>query len=295
MLPENALNWIAASLAARSELLRLSGLLHSVLEQNLSVETACEFKLTFEVKLSAAVPGIARALHLQSQEEARRFLRWLQVCMIGLYQMAFPTPVTRAAMAGEPRLAHMVNNAGYGMFGPLEAASRAQIQRQYDVNLFGLIECVQAIAPHFRANRTSVLINVSSIGGLMTVPGYSIYNSSKFAVEGLTEGLWYELGSFGIKVKLIEPGAIETNFSGRSMDMLDISEQPDYASFMGRLKAGRAKLIKNPGAPTLVAGHHLCRCKRSERPPSLPSRSRRQADVALTPLARVSRADAGSP
>ncbi len=116
------------------------------------------------------------------------------------------------------------------------------------------MECVQAIAPHFRANRAGVLINVSSIGGLMTVPGYSVYNSSKFAVEGLSEGLWYELGLFGIKVKLIEPGAIKTNFGGRSMEMLDISEQPDYASFMERLKAGRAKLIKNPGAPTLVAG-----------------------------------------
>ncbi len=72
-----------------------------------------------------------------------------------------------------------VNNAGYGVFGPVEAASHAQIQRQYDVNVFGLIDCVKAIAPHFRANRGGVLINVTSIGGLMTAPGYSIYNSSK--------------------------------------------------------------------------------------------------------------------
>jgi len=146
-----------------------------------------------------------------------------------------------------------VNNAGYGAYGPVEAASREQIQRQYDVNVFGLIECVQAIAPHFRANRAGVLINVTSIGGLMTAPGYSVYNSSKFAVEGLSEGLWYELGSFGIKVKVIEPGVTSTDFGGRSMDMLDYSSMPDYADVMEKINVGRARLIKKRSAPELIA------------------------------------------
>ena len=138
-------------------------------------------------------------------------------------------------------------------YGPVEAASRAQIQRQYDVNVFGLIECVKAIAPHFRANRAGVLINVASIGGLMTVPGFSIYNSSKFAVEGLSEGLWFELGAFGIKVKIIEPGAIKTDFGGRSMDVFSLSNLPEYESLMDKVKAGRARFTKNPSAPDLVA------------------------------------------
>lgn len=146
-----------------------------------------------------------------------------------------------------------MNNAGYGAYGPVEAASREQIQRQYDVNVFGLIECVQAIAPHFRANRAGVLINVTSIGGLMTAPGYSVYNSSKFAVEGLSEGLWYELGSFGIKVKVIEPGVTSTDFGGRSMDMLDYSSMPDYADVMEKINVGRARLIKKRSAPELIA------------------------------------------
>jgi NAD(P)-dependent dehydrogenase (short-subunit alcohol dehydrogenase family) len=146
-----------------------------------------------------------------------------------------------------------LNNAGYGAFGPVEAGSRDQIQRQYDVNVFGLIECVQAIAPHFRANKAGVLINVSSIGGLMTIPGYGVYNSSKFAVEGLSEGLWYELGTFGIKVKLIEPGAIATEFGGRSMDAWDISNLPDYAGLMDKIKTTRARFVKDASAPELVA------------------------------------------
>lgn len=146
-----------------------------------------------------------------------------------------------------------LNNAGYGAFGPVEAGSREQIQRQFDVNVFGLIACVQAVAPHFRANRSGVLINVSSIGGLLTVPGFSVYNASKFAVESLSEGLWYELGRFGIKVKLIEPGAIRTDFGGRSMDAWDISSLPDYAGFMDKVKATRARFVKGSSAPDLVA------------------------------------------
>jgi NAD(P)-dependent dehydrogenase (short-subunit alcohol dehydrogenase family) len=163
----------------------------------------------------------------------------------------------RAAVAASinafGRIDVWLNNAGYGAFGPLEAGTREQIQRQFDVNLFGLVACVQAIAPHFRANKAGVLINVSSIGGLMTVPSYSVYNASKFAVEGLSEGLWYELGGFGVKVKLIEPGAIKTDFGGRSMDAWDISKWPDYSNFMDKVKVARANFVKNSSAPELVA------------------------------------------
>jgi NAD(P)-dependent dehydrogenase (short-subunit alcohol dehydrogenase family) len=159
-----------------------------------------------------------------------------------------------AAIAAFGKIDVWLNNAGYGAFGPVEAGTREQVQRQFDVNFFGLIECVKAIAPHFRANRAGVLINVSSIGGLMTVPGYGVYNASKFAVEGLSEGLWYELGTFGIKVKLIEPGAIKTDFGGRSMDAWDISNLPDYAGFMEKVKATRARFTKNSSTPELVAG-----------------------------------------
>jgi NAD(P)-dependent dehydrogenase (short-subunit alcohol dehydrogenase family) len=159
-----------------------------------------------------------------------------------------------AATAAFGKIDVWVNNAGYGAFGPVEAGTREQVQRQFDVNFFGLIECVQAIAPHFRSNKAGVLINVSSIGGLMTLPGYGVYNASKFAVEGLSEGLWYELGIFGVKVKWIEPGAIHTDFGGRSMDAWDISNLPDYANFMEKVKATRARFTKNSSTPELVAG-----------------------------------------
>ncbi len=177
----------------------------------------------------------------------------LKLVKLDVEDSASVTKAISEALAVFKKVDVWVNNAGYGAYGPVEAASREQITRQYNVNVFGLIECVQAIAPHFRANRAGVLINVTSIGGLITAPGYSVYNSSKFAVEGLSEGLWYELGSFGIRVKVVEPGVTSTNFGGRSMDVLDYLHLPDYVSVMEKINAGRARLIKKRSAPELVA------------------------------------------
>jgi NAD(P)-dependent dehydrogenase (short-subunit alcohol dehydrogenase family) len=164
-----------------------------------------------------------------------------------------PRAATAKAIQAFGRIDVWLNNAGYGAFGPVEAGSREQIERQFDVNVFGLIACVQAVAPHFRANRAGVLINVSSIGGLMTLPSFAVYNASKFAVEGLSEGLWYELGALGIKVKVVEPGAIATDFGGRSLDAWDISALPDYAAFMDKATRTRDGYVKNSSPPERVA------------------------------------------
>ena len=164
-----------------------------------------------------------------------------------------PKAAVAEAIKAFGRIDVWLNNAGYGAFGPVEAGTRKQIERQFDVNVFGLIACVQAIAPHFREQKAGVLINISSIGGIMTVPAYAVYNATKFAVEGLSEGLWYELGTFGIRVKVIEPGAIKTDFGGRSQDAWDVSRVPDYAPFMDKVKAARARYVQNSSTPELVA------------------------------------------
>ena len=164
-----------------------------------------------------------------------------------------PRAAAAKALQAFGRIDVWLNNAGYGAFGPVEAGTREQIKRQFDVNVFGLIACVQAAAPHFRANRAGVLVNVSSIGGLMTMPSLAVYNASKFAVEGLSEGLWYELGAFGIKVKVVEPGRIATDFGGRSLDAWDASALPDYAAFMEKVKRTRQSYVKNSSSPERVA------------------------------------------
>lgn len=158
-----------------------------------------------------------------------------------------------AAIAAFGRIDVWINNAGYGTFGPVEAASQEQVQRQYEVNVFGMIHCVKAVVPHFRAHRAGVIVNVGSTGGLMAFPAYTLYNSTKFAVEGLSEGLWHELGRFGIRVKLVEPGLTRTDFGRRSMDVLDHSALPAYAPMMAAIDAVRRKNVPRASPPELVA------------------------------------------
>lgn len=131
----------------------------------------------------------------------------------------------------------LLNNAGYGSAGPLEAASDEQIRRQFDVNLFGLIDVIRAALPQFRAQQKGLIINISSIGGLITLPLFSLYHASKWAVEGLTESLQYELNPLGIQLKIVEPGGVDTDFAGRSMDMFDASEHPEYQPTLDKLLA----------------------------------------------------------
>lgn len=111
----------------------------------------------------------------------------------------------------------LVNNAGYGALGALEAASENEVRRQMEVNLFGLIAVTKSVLPHMRARRSGVIVNVSSMGGKIPFPFSSLYNATKFAVEGLTESLQFELNPLGITTKIIEPGGYRTDFAGRSM------------------------------------------------------------------------------
>lgn len=122
----------------------------------------------------------------------------------------------------------LLNNAGYCAFGAFEAASEDQMKRQYEVNVFGVMRTTQAILPHFREWQAGRIINVSSIGGQIANPFLSLYQSSKFAIEGFSESLFYELAPHNIEVKLIEPGNIETNFTGRSLVVLEKEELKDY-------------------------------------------------------------------
>tara|TARA_R110002050_G_scaffold289369_1_gene441971 strand:- start:2501 stop:3313 length:813 start_codon:yes stop_codon:yes gene_type:complete len=112
----------------------------------------------------------------------------------------------------------IVNNAGYGAYGPLEIFPRENIIRQFNTNVIGLMDVTKAIIPHFRKNKDGVIVNISSIGGQMTFALGSLYHGTKFAVEGISESLHYEMKEIGVKVKILEPGFIATDFGGRSFD-----------------------------------------------------------------------------
>ena len=131
----------------------------------------------------------------------------------------------------------VLNNAGYGLMGTFEAATPEQIQHQFATNVFGLMSVTRAFLPQFRANNAGLFINVSSIGGLITFPFISLYHSSKWAVEGFSESLSYELGELGIQVKIIEPGGVATDFGGRSMSFASQEGLTDYDESMGKFQA----------------------------------------------------------
>jgi NAD(P)-dependent dehydrogenase (short-subunit alcohol dehydrogenase family) len=139
----------------------------------------------------------------------------------------------------------LVNNAGYGQYGLFEALSREDIQAQFDVNVFGVMDVTRAVLPHFRARKSGVVVNVSSGAGLFTLPMISLYCASKFALEGFSEALSYELLSQGIGVKLVIPhgGVTSTRFNARSMESHVKDETlSDYDGFVERTGTAFAAL-----------------------------------------------------
>lgn len=117
------------------------------------------------------------------------------------------------------RIDAVVNNAGYGLVGAFEASTHEQIEKQFQTNVFGLMNVCREILPYFRAEKRGLIVNVASMGGRITFPLYSLYHATKWAVEGFSESLQYELEQFNIRVKIIEPGPIKTDFYDRSMDL----------------------------------------------------------------------------
>ncbi len=122
----------------------------------------------------------------------------------------------------------LVNNAGHGSLCVLETATEPEIRQQFDVNVFGVIDVTKAALPVMRKQRSGIIINVSSIGGRLTFPFSSLYHSTKFAIEGLTESLQYELNPLGIRLKIVEPGGYKTEFTGRSMSWFNADGLQDY-------------------------------------------------------------------
>lgn len=147
----------------------------------------------------------------------------------------------------------LVNNAGYGAYGPLEVFERADIIRQFNTNVIGLLDVTKAVLPHFRTNKDGIIINISSMGGRLTFPFGALYHGTKFAVEGISESLSYELAPFGVQVKIVEPGATVTDFAGRSFDFRNDESIEEYQGLMGTLMKMLGDLGENSFPASMVA------------------------------------------
>ncbi len=169
--------------------------------------------------------------------------------------------------AGVGAIDVLVNNAGYGHEGTLEESSLDEVRRQFEVNVFGAVAVAKAVLPFMRARRRGHILNITSMGGIVTFPGLGIYHGSKFALEGLSEALGKEVASFGIRVTAVEPGGFRTDWAGRSMVRAPQSIA-DYAPVLGPMREARlARSGKQAGDP-VKAARAMLRIVEAPTPPA---------------------------
>jgi len=155
-------------------------------------------------------------------------------------------------MKDSNRIDVLVNNAGYGQFGCLEDVSIDEFRKQFETNLFSIVRIIQEVAPIMRKQGSGIIVNISSLAGRMGLPGSPAYISSKFALEGLTECLRYELGMFGVKTTLIEPGVVKTNFF-KSMRIPESKKDPKYKQITEKMLSGLKMMVEMGTPPSQVA------------------------------------------
>jgi NAD(P)-dependent dehydrogenase (short-subunit alcohol dehydrogenase family) len=158
----------------------------------------------------------------------------------------------KKVVAKDGRLDVLVNNAGYGQFGCTEDVSVDEFRKQFETNFFSVVRIIQEVAPIMRKQNSGNIINISSVAGRIGFPGSPAYISSKFALEGLGECLRYELGQFGIKTTLIEPGVIKTDFFN-SMKVSESKSDPKYKALTDNILAGLKMMVEMGTAPSQVA------------------------------------------
>jgi NAD(P)-dependent dehydrogenase (short-subunit alcohol dehydrogenase family) len=150
------------------------------------------------------------------------------------------------------RIDVLVNNAGYGLFSPIEDIAIDQLKEQFETNFFGVVRVTKEVLPIMRKQRKGTIVNVSSVGGRVGAPLNSAYIASKFALEGLSESMRYELKEFGINIVIIEPGVIKTNFME---NIKSADARSEYADLIGRALKGFGKMMDSNSSspPKLVA------------------------------------------
>jgi NAD(P)-dependent dehydrogenase (short-subunit alcohol dehydrogenase family) len=200
---------------------------HRVIGTVRNSEAAAEF--------AALAPSRAHAFVLDVTDEA-----------------AIPQVVAEAERAAGP-IDVLVNNAGYGHEGILEESPTADMRRQFDVNVFGAVAMIKAVLPGMRARRRGHIINITSMGGFITMPGIAYYCGSKFALEGISEVLAKEVAALGVKVTAVAPGSFRTDWAGRSMVRAQRSID-DYDALFDPIRDARtAKSGKQLGDPARAA------------------------------------------
>ena len=192
--------------------------------ENVALITGSSSGIGFETALLLARKGFHTYASMRNLEKsksiseiANREKLPLQVVQLDVNDNRSVKEAIDKVVAENQRIDVLVNNAGYGLLGSLEDLSIEEIKAQFETNFFGVVRVTQQVLPVMRKQKSGIIVNISSVGGRLGIPGLSAYHSTKFALEGLSESISYELEPFGIKVVLIEPGFIRTNIMNSSI------------------------------------------------------------------------------
>ncbi|HJT09637.1 MAG TPA: SDR family oxidoreductase [Candidatus Nitrosotalea sp.] len=229
--------------------------------QKVAVVTGSSSGIGYETALMLARNGFRTYATMRNLEKAKPILDIakkeklsLHVLKLDVIDEKSVNDAIKTIKYDAGRIDVLVNNAGYGLIGALEDLSLSEIKAQYETNVFGLIRVTQAVLPIMREQKSGIIVNVGSIGGKMALPLSSPYIGTKFAVEGLSESIAYDLEPFGIKVVIIEPGAIKTNFdTGMVVAKNNQNQNSPYYESMQKLQNSLISVVKNGTLPTKVA------------------------------------------
>jgi NAD(P)-dependent dehydrogenase (short-subunit alcohol dehydrogenase family) len=193
--------------------------------QNVALVTGSSSGIGFETALLLARNGFKTYASMRNLEKSKNITQLanreklpLEVVQLDVNDdISVKQAIDKIVAAEDYRIDVLVNNAGYGLFGALEDLSIEEIKAQFETNFFGVVQITQQVLPVMRKQKSGTIVNISSVGGRIGLPGLSAYHSTKFALEGLSESISYELEPFGIRVVIIEPGFIRTNIMNSSI------------------------------------------------------------------------------
>jgi len=226
------------------------------LNQKVAVVTGSSSGIGFETSLALARNGFYTYATMRNPEKSNLITKTATNEKLPLQALSIDVNIEKSVTDGIDRILNeseridvLVNNAGFDLTGPLEETSMDEIKGQFETNLFGAIRTMQAVIPTMRKQRSGIIVNITSVGGKLAIPFHSGYHGTKFALEGLSESIQYELDPFGIKIIIIEPGAVGSSFwknmknATKSSNLTD-GESP-YVSMMSNMSAALKQMEQN--------------------------------------------------
>ena len=239
--------------------------------EKVAIVTGSSSGIGYETSLALARDGFYTFATVRNPKKAEKILQIakkenlnIEIIELNVDDEKSISAAIEKIISKKQRIDVLVNNAGWGLFGSVEDVSMKDFRAQFETNLFGIISIIQKVAPIMRKQGSGVIVNVSSVAGRIGFPGSPAYISSKFALEGLSESLRYELGQFGVKIIIIEPGVIKTNFFS-SMKIAEPKPDSPYKEITEKVIMG-IKMMAELGTPPSEVATTILHAIKEETP-----------------------------